>query len=81
MITSVAFASPLSSPAVYSRFSTGSPSVPTGKETQTFTITGNLIYNSALTDYSTNDVRKVGYFAALDLDWSKMGGEYKPLIL
>ena len=47
------------------------------KETKTFTITGNLIYNSELTDYSTNDVRKVGYFAALDLDWSKMGGEYK----
>ena len=45
------------------------------KETKTFTITGNLIYNSALTDYSSNSTRKVGYFAALDLDWSKMGGE------
>ena len=46
------------------------------KETKTFTITGNLIYNSALTDYSTVATRNSGYFAALDLDWSKMGSEY-----
>lgn len=46
------------------------------KETKTFTITGNLIYKGTLNDYSNVATRNSGYFAALDLDWSKMGSEY-----